>query len=369
MGYAELLIAYLRVRPVRPKRTLIEVAGQANKEYVWSRLLAHFLDPREGHGMSPLFLHALTREAGDVEAHEVVERVDVEVQTSRGKLIDVMVTTDRRVIAIENKIYAPAYNDFDEYRRETIGRAALMSRRPLMVLLTLHPADRSANDFRNVLWNGLRQQICAQSGPLFAEPVTQHTLYLQEFMAMVGNVYDERKVEEAFAGFVLRHQDEIAGLMNDIERLRGETSRRSDAFARALTQARLGRGPAPGHYREKAPALFATTYLDLPTSDGTAIAIDVVFEPQACRVEVFCRRRSRTVEFLPRLKAAGVVLKDLGLDNRHEWERTFDPIADPTDIAAEVSTLIDTIDSKVLSAEPGDRATPSPTRDPSSGTS
>ena len=89
MSFAELLIAYLKVRPARPRQTLIEIVGHAYKELVWSRLLAHFLDHRKGHGMSPLFFHALTHKAGHYDPMEVVEDVDLEVQTESGKYIDI----------------------------------------------------------------------------------------------------------------------------------------------------------------------------------------------------------------------------------------------------------------------------------------
>ena len=152
MSVAELLIAYLNVRPARPRQTLIEIAGYADKELVWSRLLAHFLDHRRGHGMSRLFLHALTHEAKCLDENEFVEDVDLEVKTERGKSIDIMVTTNKRIITIENKVYATANNDFGEYQRDTRKRAEKVGRKELLILLSLYPLDQSRNGFITVTW-------------------------------------------------------------------------------------------------------------------------------------------------------------------------------------------------------------------------
>ena len=348
MSVSDLLFAYLRARPKRPRQTLLEIAGQSNKEHVWSRLLAHFLDPRKGHGMSPVFLRALTQIAGCTDSDEAVETVNKEVLTEQGKFIDVLVTTNKKIIAIENKLYAPAYNDFDEYQRETKNRAKTAGRRPLLLLLTLYPVDRTESGFVNVSWGRLHQEITSGSGFLFAEPVEQHTLYLQEFMSMVSNVRNERKVEDIFIQFVLAHKEEIKGLFLDIKFLSAYLSRRSTEFGQSIAEARARQEPAPRQHREPGDQLLAVTYFEFPAANGAVIVIDVVFEPQGVRVETFCRNRPRIIEFLPRFEAAGILLRNLQNDRRYEWVKSFDRNIDPTNIVTEVQVLIETIKQKVL---------------------
>ena len=354
MSVSDLLFAYLKARPRRPRQTLLEIAGQSNKEHVWSRLLAHFLDPRKDHGMSPVFLRALTQIAGCMDPDEVVETVDKEVLTEQGKFIDVLVTTDKRIIAVENKLYAPAYNDFDEYRRETKTRAETAGRRPLLLLLTLYPVDRTESGFVNVNWGRLHQEIVSRSGFLFAEPVEQHTLYLQEFMSMVSNVRNERKVDDIFIQFVLDHRKEVKDLLSDIQLLSADLRRGSTEFGQSIAEARSKQEPVPRQYREPGDQLVAVTYFELPAANGAVIAIDVVFEPQGVRVEIFCRNRppssrsSSITEFLPRFEAADILLRNLLCDWRYEWGKSFHRNIDPAEIVREVQLLIETIKQKVL---------------------
>ena len=348
MSVSDLLFAYLKARPKRPRQTLLEIAGQSSKEHVWSRLLAHFLDPRKGHGMSPVFLRALTQIAGCMDPDEAVEIVDKEVLTEQGKFIDLLITTNKQIIAVENKIYAPAYNDFDEYQRETKSRAETAGRRPLLLLLTLYPVDRTESGFVNVSWGCLHQEIISGSGFLFAEPVEQHTLYLQEFMSMVSNVRNERKVDDIFIQFVLDHRQEIKGLLSDIQSLSAYLIKRSTEFGQSIAEARSKQEPVPQQYREPGDQLLAVTFFNFPAANGAVIATDVVFEPQGVRVEIFCRRRSRITEFLPRFEAAGIMLRSLLNDGRYEWGKSFDRNIDPTEIVREVQLLIETIKQKVL---------------------
>lgn len=348
MSVSDLLFAYLKARPKRTRQTLLEIAGQSSKEHVWSRLLAHFLDPRQGHGMSLVFLRALTQIAGCMDPDEAVETVDKEVLTAQGKFIDVLVTTNKQIIAVENKLYAPAYNDFDEYQRETKNRAETAGRRPLLLLLTLHPVDRTENGFMNVSWGRLQQEIISGSGFLFAEPVGQHTLYLQEFMSMISNVRNERKVDDVFIKFILAHKEEIKNLLFDIKSFSAYLSGRSIEFGRSIAEARAKQEPVPRQYREPGDQLLAVTYFNFPTANGAVIAIDVVFEPQGVRVEIFCRNRPRFIEFLPRFEAAGILLRNLQNDGRYEWGKSFDRNIDPTSIVMEVRALIETIRQKVL---------------------
>ena len=348
MSVSDLLFAYLKARPKRPRQTLLEIAGQSNKELVWSRLLAHFLDPRKGHCMSPIFLGALAQIAGCMDPDEVVETVDKEVLTEQGKFIDVLVTTNKQIIAVENKLYAPAYNDFDEYQRETKKRAETAGRRPLLLLLTLYPVDRTESGFVNVSWGRLHQELISGSGFLFAEPVEQHTLYFQEFMSMVSNVRNERKVDDIFIQFVLAHKEEIKGLFSDIQSLSAYLSRRSTEFGQSIAEARARQEPVPRQYREPGDQLLAVTYFDFPAANGAVIVIDVVFEPQGVRVEIFCRKRPRIIEFLPRLEDANILLRNLQIDGRYEWGKSFGRNIDPTEIVTEVQVLIETIRQRVL---------------------
>lgn len=96
-------------------------------EEICSRIFAFFFDSRNPHGFRTLFFNSLFdayREKYPVEVENFDKKnimhtrsvcAETEIYTEKGNRIDLLLTTDCLKVCIENKIDAPAYNDFNDY--------------------------------------------------------------------------------------------------------------------------------------------------------------------------------------------------------------------------------------------------------------
>lgn len=91
-------------------------------EEIWSRLFAFFFNPNKPHGFGTMFLDSLNElleknGKSKISAEQNFE-IETEHKTGSGKKIDLLIVSDKNIICIENKIWAPANNDFEEYKKE-----------------------------------------------------------------------------------------------------------------------------------------------------------------------------------------------------------------------------------------------------------
>ena len=87
-------------------------------EEICSRILGFFFQSKNPHGFGSLFLKALKNSlsGADFDYEEDV-CFELEEKTEKGKRIDILITGEKFVICIENKIWANLYNDLDEYKK------------------------------------------------------------------------------------------------------------------------------------------------------------------------------------------------------------------------------------------------------------
>lgn len=118
---------YHKVSPAH-SNTFFDVAGYPHYENVASNILAFFLDSNEEHGLMDLWISSLMECYYNSPQHDKANdeirthpfHTDNEVVreeiTAEGKRLDVIATTENHgVIAIENKIFAGAYNPWEDY--------------------------------------------------------------------------------------------------------------------------------------------------------------------------------------------------------------------------------------------------------------
>ena len=105
----------------KPFTTLLEIANYPRSELACSNILAFFLNPDEEHKLGGLVLDSLLEAAAFTERISPVSSHSVEIireeRTDSNKSIDLVVVGETFVVGIENKIYAEAYNPFEEYKK------------------------------------------------------------------------------------------------------------------------------------------------------------------------------------------------------------------------------------------------------------
>ena len=97
------------------EKTLFDIAGYPHYENVISNFLSFFFDPRAEHGMGELWLRSLLDCVEPQKELGAINEICREYETKKGNRIDIVIFTDRNIIAIENKIWASDYNDFKDY--------------------------------------------------------------------------------------------------------------------------------------------------------------------------------------------------------------------------------------------------------------
>jgi hypothetical protein len=124
------------------KRSFLEIARLAERENVHSNILAFFLNPENEHGLKDLLIQALFEASGISDADDVASaEVETEVSLPSGERIDLVVSTNDHIIAIENKIHHHLDNDLLAYAGY-IEKRAKEGQRVLCVVLSLHDKKR-----------------------------------------------------------------------------------------------------------------------------------------------------------------------------------------------------------------------------------
>ncbi len=100
------------------RKTFMDVSGYPHYENVVSNILAFFFDDSEEHGFGNLWLNSLLSCAKRTDLEDAHAAVEREVFTSKNNRIDLLITSDRYILCIENKIFADVYNDLKDYAKD-----------------------------------------------------------------------------------------------------------------------------------------------------------------------------------------------------------------------------------------------------------
>lgn len=275
--------ARLRAKPHEP--TVLEIAGQSEKELVWSRLLAHHLRPDLGHSFSVFFLDALLSAAGVGDPPGEVQLVELEVFTEAG-FIDLVVTTEKLIIGIENKVHSWVHNDLADYQNHLRLMSRLRGRETLAILLTLRPESVKSSGFVNVSWAEVIRRVRTSIAGCRARPHTRADDILQEFVAMVDNVTEGKRMDREFAGFVASNEQGIKALQEGLAALKSSLVEQATQFQNAIA----GRLEEPSPQRWFREDLSAIVFFEIPSSSGSNVVVDVSFGPRGAEIQVFARR-------------------------------------------------------------------------------
>jgi len=116
------LLASFDLLPKAEKKlftTLLEIAKFPHSELACSNILAFFLDPNEEHKLGSIVLNSLLEAAAFPERISPPSSRSVKIKreerTDTNKSIDLVVITGSFVVGVENKLYAKAYNPFEDY--------------------------------------------------------------------------------------------------------------------------------------------------------------------------------------------------------------------------------------------------------------
>lgn len=119
----------LKETTTTPEPNILAI-GRGVKELTISNLYAYFLDPKESHGLSTLFLDAIKELVGlETDFDLTTISIHREVHHQK-KYIDIIIRDASNLILIENKLFADIYNNlevYESYDGEKKGKYLILS--------------------------------------------------------------------------------------------------------------------------------------------------------------------------------------------------------------------------------------------------
>ncbi len=344
---AEKLIEAFRAVAVRePDRpTIMELSGYPHWETVCSNLLAFFFDPSSPHGLETLCLDALLDAAGLDGKRQPLSNVAIEREagTNAGNKLDLLVTSDSHVIAVENKIFAPLANPLADYAALAAVKANKEQHTVVKILLALRPPPTdpghgfirvSYEHFFRVLRGRLGQQNeCADA---------QYYLYLKDFITTIENLKRGTRMDPSLLNFLRERAGDVTKLLSDVQSFKDELRRRVTDL-RPLINVRSPNFVEQSFYREP-NELYDCLVYDIQISPSLTIAIDTVLSPAGWRIEVFNRdKRADTTEVRDLLKNLDILFEEINLGRRLLHPDRFDFGASIEHVGSCLQPIIDAL--------------------------
>ncbi len=193
----------------RQPPTLIEVTGYQAKENFCSNILAFFFQTDAEHDMGDLVVSSLLEavsakgDGTDIATDDIkVNNVAREYLTDDGKRIDLLIETRRHIIGIENKIYAWAYNDFEEYEKTIKDLAAndfgsAAKRQPVCVLLSPYE-QKKHKSFIPITYDDFFERIEKKLGKYATAANPEYLQFLLHFIRTIQNITMNDKKNSQF---------------------------------------------------------------------------------------------------------------------------------------------------------------------------
>lgn len=282
--FGSLLESAISLRKIgRSSPTLFEIIGLPHYESVYSKLLAFFLDPLAPHGLGTVVLESLLDEtvilSGDI-------KVECEVQTHTAKRLDIVISSDNHIIAIENKIYHQANNpffDYSDYLHKVAG-----SRKLTKIILSLHPVTEGKEfGFNNILYSDFINRLRSRVGAVITTGNMRYVIYLFDMLETIENLQRGISMDNDKLGFFREHRAQLEELLSEVNEFKKWLRAKVEELRDIVDVSKLN-NVRQWFYRET-NALFDILVHDINISDGTVIAVDTMLSPSGWKVGVFSR--------------------------------------------------------------------------------
>ena len=165
-----------------PATTFLEIVNKSHLENVWSRILAFYFNPNNGHHLYELLIRSLldVLEEKNTILHSFHSYdVLLEYKTPKNNRIDIVIVTKEFVIGIENKINSPLYNDLPDYSNAIDILAK--KRKSYKIILSKFKNDESQG-FRNITYDKFIGSIKQHIGHYYSFADTKYFIFLLDFI-------------------------------------------------------------------------------------------------------------------------------------------------------------------------------------------
>jgi hypothetical protein len=334
-----LIKAFLEIEPTHEEtdQTIFEICGFPHYENVVSNVLAFFFDDNNNHNLKGLLTKSL------IEASEISEsnldlqfEAEREVRTETGKYIDILLNNDSCCIVIENKIWAPLYNDLNDY----IEHAKKSGKNQIFgIVLSMWELDPGHPDFVNVTYSNFISKIRDNLGHFIVRNTNQHLFLLVDLMNNLEKLYERGlSMNFDFINFVRQNHENVIRFGKELKTFHDDlrkTVKQVNAIVIELIQ-----DPSIEQWPwRNLPDLYDVAVTDFTIENGVGIAIDSKVDPTEWEFQVFIRKN-------PGIKlslADFCISKGLkgGIkESRFILSETLPLETDPTDVAKKIIDII-----------------------------
>lgn len=173
-----------------------QIAGFPHYELVFSNTLSYFIENYE-------IIYESLLNSMDMELNnDIVEEVIREFRTDEDKRIDITIKTEKRIIGIENKIFADLYNDTGNYYKNLSELAKNEEKELIFIVLSKNKIKNIPKNFRSLLHIDLANAIKNNYDRLSKNKNMddRHYVMLQEFINNIiflqkGTIMNEKFLE------------------------------------------------------------------------------------------------------------------------------------------------------------------------------
>jgi hypothetical protein len=281
--------------------TILEVAGYPHYENVCSNILAFFLDPAQEHGLKDLALLSLLECARQTVAMSNVS-IEREVSTGNGR-IDLLISADECLVAIENKIFHTLANDLTDYRRHVQNLAG--RRRSILLILGLANLDHCTYaGFTCLTYTDYFACIRKNIGPYLSGADHKFLVFFLDFMQSIEHLIAGGTMSNELRAFFRDHGPQVRLL------LKAWNSLRTDLRDKVKQLDGLVHIDAPvGMTIRKSVFRESQELYDVLVHDITAdylIAVDCWISPDGWNINVFDRGKGNMERIKQLLSECGI---------------------------------------------------------------
>ncbi len=192
----------------------MEIAGYPHYENVCSNILKYYLDPHnETHGLGRImlraFLKAIDRRDINLSGRNTIT-VRREVTTAKGR-IDLVIESNKWIIAIENKVRHFLHNDLKEYNDFLIDRYP--GKEIINVVLSVRKeAGILAGQFRNLTYAAFISNIEVELSNSNVDVTSEYFIYFKQFLRTMKNLSQPMEMSKSEIDFLIQKRTEIDSL-------------------------------------------------------------------------------------------------------------------------------------------------------------
>jgi hypothetical protein len=201
-----------------------QIAGFPHYENVSSNILTFFLN---NNLVLKSFLNCVPLDYDS--SNDFVEYIEREVETGNNKRIDILVSTNKYIIGIENKIYSWLYNPIDEYYSFLSKLSKKEGKAFILIVLSKNKVEASTK-YKNILHKEFSVEIKKCYSELLNNLGHRYFLLLTEYIANMDSLKGVYYMNNEFAKIA-----KIDGNLKKISQIMAEGQRlRNDLIAIAV---------------------------------------------------------------------------------------------------------------------------------------